>query len=252
MKLFCLLLLPACLALAAPSYAQSGLRDTSIAMVPITLSYAYQAPGGSLADRFGNNHNIGLSAARKFKSNYLLGLEGSFMFGNQVVDRNVLKELVSTNGVIVDQDGNPAAILLYERGYTIFAVAGKLIPVAGPNPNSGMLLKVGGGYMRHKLLIESQNNVVPALEGEYAKGYDRLTAGPAALLFVGYQHLSNNRRVNFLVGFEMQLGFTQSLRPYNFDTGRPGDTGRLDFLNGLRAGWTLPIYKARDDRQFYR
>ncbi|MFZ1664265.1 MAG: hypothetical protein WBO28_01915 [Flavobacteriales bacterium] len=252
MKLFRYLLLPACVAFAAPSYAQSGLRDTSIAMVPVTLSYAYQVPGGSMADRFGNNHNIGLSAARKFKSNYLLGLEGSFMFGNQVVDRSILKELVTTNGVIVDQDGNPASILLYERGYTIFGTAGVLIPVAGPNPNSGMLLKVGGGYMRHKLLIESQNNVVPALEGEYAKGYDRLTAGPAALLFVGYQHLSNNRRVNFMVGFEMQLGFTQSLRPFNFDTGRPGDTGRLDFLNGLRAGWTLPIYRAKDDRQFYQ
>lgn len=252
MKPLTLFLCPAFFALAAPSYAQSGLQDTSLAMVPITLSYAYQLPGGDLADRFGADNNIGLSASYKFKSNYSLGLEGSFIFGSNVVDRNVLSGLVTTNGVIVDQDGNPASILLFERGYTVVAFAGKLIPVAGPNPNSGMLLKLGGGYIRHKMLIESQNNVVPALEGEYVKGYDRLTAGPMAMIFVGYQHLSNNRRINFTVGFEMNLGFTGSLRPYNFDTGRPGDTGRLDFLSGLRAGWTLPIYKARDDRQYYR
>lgn len=250
MKPVRLLLFPSFLALAAPSYAQSGIRDTSIAMVPITLSYAYQVPGGDLADRFGPNHNVGLSASIKFKSNYSLGVEGSFLFGNNVVDRNILSGMVTSNGVVVDQEGQPASILLFERGYSIMAFGGKLIPVAGPNPNSGMLLKVGGGYLRHRLLIESQNNVVPALEGEYAKGYDRLTAGPAALLFVGYQHLSNNRRVNFLVGFEMLLGFTSSLRPFNFDSGRPGDSGRMDFLSGLRAGWTLPIYKARDDRQF--
>lgn len=246
-----LFLVPACLALASPSNAQSGLRDTSVAMVPITLSYAYQLPGGDLADRFGPNHNVGLSASYKFKSNYSLGLEGSFLFGNQVVDRGMLSGMLTTNGVVVDQEGNPASILLFERGYTVMAFAGKLIPVAGPNPNSGMLLKLGGGYLRHHQLIETQNNVVPALEGEYAKGYDRLTAGPAVLAFVGYQHLSNNRRVNFLVGFEMMLGFTRSLRPFNFDTGRPGDSGRRDFLSGLRVGWTLPIHKTKDDRQFY-
>ncbi len=241
-----------CILLNAPSFAQGGIEDTSIAMVPITLSYAYQLPGGDLGNRFGPNHNVGLSVTRKFRSNYSLGLEGAFIFGNQVQDKSMLRDITTSNGVIVNQDGNPAKILLYERGYTVMAVAGKLMPIAGPNPNSGILLKLGAGYMRHKVLIESQNDVVPALEGEYVKGYDRLAAGPAALFFVGYQHLSNNRRINFLVGFELNMGFTQSLRPYNFDA-RRADTGtHFDGLNGLRVGWTLPIYKARDNREYYR
>lgn len=235
-----------------PSYAQSDLRDTSIAMVPITLSYAYQIPGGDMGQQFGANHNIGFSVSRKFKSNYSLGLEGSFIFGNKVNDRSMLRGMTTGNGVIVDQDGDPAAILLFERGYTVIAFAGKLIPIVGPNPNSGMLLKLGGGYMRHKLLIESQNNVVPALEGGYLKGYDRLAAGPMAMFFAGYQHLSNNRFINFMIGFELNIGFTQSLRPYYFDTGRVDEGTHFDGLNGLRFGWTLPIYKARDDRQYYR
>ena len=236
----------------APSYAQRGIQDTSITIVPITLSYAYQLPNGDLGEQFGANNNLGFSASVKFKSNYSLGLEGSFIFGNKVTDRSMLSNLTTSNGVIVNQDGEPAKILLFERGYTVMAFAGKVIPIAGPNPNSGILLKLGGGYMRHKVLIESQNDVVPALEGEYLKGYDRLTAGPAAMFFVGYQHLGNNRFINFLVGFELNIGFTESLRPYNFDTGRADKSAHYDGLNGLRFGWTLPIYKARDDRQYYR
>ncbi len=236
----------------AGSYAQSGIQDTSIMIVPITLSYAYQLPNGDLGQQFGANNNLGLSASVKFKSNYSLGLEGSFMFGSNVKDRSILREMTTTNGVVVNQDGQPASILLFERGYTVVAFAGKVIPVAGPNPNSGILLKLGGGYMRHKLLIQTQNDFVPALEDEYIKGYDRLSAGPMAMFFAGYQHLSNNRYINFMVGFEVNVAFTESLRPYNFDTGRADTDTHFDGLNGLRFGWTLPIYKARDDRQFYR
>ena len=42
------------LLLRAPSYAQGDIRDTSIAMVAVTASYAYQIPGGDMAIRFGN------------------------------------------------------------------------------------------------------------------------------------------------------------------------------------------------------
>jgi hypothetical protein len=231
-------------------YAQHGIRDTSIVVVPVTMSYAYQLPQGDMGIRFGPNSNIGLSAGIKFRSNYYLGAEGSFITGNRVNDNAMLNQLIADNGDIVDQDGQPATVLLSERGYTVMLTAGKIIPVAGPNPNSGILLKLGGGYMRHKVRIETQNNVVPALEGDYLKGYDRLTAGPAAMFFMGYQHFGNRRLVNFMVGFELNMGFTRTLRPYNFDTGRTDDDQRIDGLNGLRFGWTLPIYKARDDR-FY-
>lgn len=235
-----------------PSYGQGGLRDTSITVVPLTLSYAYQLPTGDLAERFGANNNLGFSALVKFKSNYTLGLEGSFFFGNHVNERNMLSQVTTSDGRIVNQDGVPAQVFLFERGYTVMATVGRIIPVVGPNPNSGILLKLGGGYMRHKIRIESQNDVVPALEDEYVKGYDRLSAGPAMMLFVGYQHFGNNRLVNFMIGWEMNLGFTQQLRPFNFDTGHAADGQRRDGLNGLRFGWSLPIYRHVDDRIFYR
>lgn len=234
------------------SYAQGNVRDTSIAMVQVTASYAYQLPTGDMALRFGSNNNIGLGSCYKFRSNYMIGAEGSFLFGNKINESNMLKGLLTADDQVLDQDGYPATVFLYERGYTVMAYVGKIIPVAGPNPNSGLLIKLGGGYMRHKIRIETQENVVPQLEGEYQKGYDRLTAGPAAMLFFGYQHISSNRLVNFQVGFESMLGFTQGLRPYNFDTGR-ADTGmRFDGLNGFRFGWTLPIYRRTDDTFYIR
>ena len=74
--------------------------------------------------------------------------------------------------------------------------------------------------MRHKIRIETQENVVPQLEGDYLTVYDRLTGGPAAMLFLGNQHIGNKRLVNFTYGFEMILGFTEPLRSFNFDTGK--------------------------------
>ncbi len=234
----------------AVCHAQGSIRDTSITIVPVTLSYAYQVPQGDLAQRFGNNSNIGLSAGVKFKSNIVLGLEGGFLFGDKVIEAGLLSGVANSDGVILDAAGQPATVLVYERGYTIMGWVGKLLPVVGPNPNSGLLLKAGGGYMRHKVRIETQENVVPQLEGDYLTGYDRLCAGPALLLFIGYQHLGNRRLINFLAGFEMTYGFTESLRAYNFDTGTREEGTRFDVLHGIRVGWTLPIYK-RQAEGFY-
>lgn len=233
---------------SGPSYAQGDIRDTSIALVAVSPSYAYQIPSGVLADRFGPNSNIGLSAYRKFKSNFFVGAEGSFLFGNKVHEPGLLRHVINRMGQIVDKEGVMADVHLYERGYTIMGVAGKIMPIAGPNPNSGIMLKVGAGYMRHKIRIQTQENEVPNLEGDYLEGYDRLSAGPALLFFVGYQHFGNRRRVNFFGGFELMMGLTEPMRAYNFDTGRAETGRRFDVLSGLRVGWTLPIYKRYDDR----
>ncbi len=235
-----------------PAYGQGNLRDTTISMVLVTASYAYQMPGGDMSLRFGPNSNIGLGAVRKTSGNYLFGVEGGFLFGDKVNEPGLLRNMINSAGQIVDVDGVMADVLVYQRGYTVMGVVGKVIPVAGPNPNSGLLIKLGGGYMRHKIRLQTQKNDVPQLQEEYLEGYDRLSAGPVLMLFAGYQNLSNNKRINFQVGFEVMTGFTQPLRAFNFDTERADTDRRMDGLIGIRAGWTLPIYKSYDDRfHFY-
>ncbi|HQW06014.1 MAG: hypothetical protein IPH05_18010 [Flavobacteriales bacterium] len=220
--------------------------DTTIALVVVQANYAQQFPGGDLVDRFGTNSNIGLGAFRKFSNNYTLGGEGSFMFGNKVVEPGILRNVINSAGQIVDNTGEQADVFLYERGWSAFATVGRIFPLFGPNPNSGLHLKLGGGYLRHKVRVQTQKNVVPQLEDEYLEGYDRLSAGPAALAYLGYQHLSNKGRVNFHIGLEFMAGFTQALRAYNFDTEQYNTPNRLDLLSGVRAGWSLPIYKKLD------
>lgn len=251
MRLLLPLLLVALTLGATPSYAQGDIRDTSIALTAVTASYSYQIPTGDLAIRFGNNSNIGLSAFYKNKRNYFLGVEGSFLFGDQVEEPGLLRNVINSAGQIVDKDGVMADVLIYERGWTAMAVAGKIIPVAGPNPNCGMLLKLGVGYMRHKIRIQTQNNDVPQLENDYLEGYDRLSGGPMLSLLIGYQHFGNQRLINFMAGFELTTAFTEPLRAYNFDTGKSESGTRYDGLMGLRVGWCLPIYKRSDDRFHY-
>jgi hypothetical protein len=173
------------------------------------------------------------------------------MFGSNIREPGLLLGLINSRGQIVDQDGDMADIQVFQRGWAIFAVGGKIIPVLGPNPNSGIMLKMGAGHLRHKIRIQTQRNEVPQLQGDHLEGYDRLAAGPAAMLYFGYQHFSNNRRINFNAGFEFIFGSTEPLRAYNFDT-RTRETGRrFDGLTGFRAGWTIPIYRRVDDRFHY-
>ncbi|HRH38037.1 MAG TPA: hypothetical protein PK760_06815, partial [Flavobacteriales bacterium] len=183
--------------------------------------------------------------------NFFFGVEGSFIFGNKVIEPNILGNVINSAGQIVDQDGVMADVFLYERGWTAIGVVGKLFPIIGPNPNSGIVLKVGAGYMRHKVRVQAQSNVVPQIKGDYLDGYDRLCAGPAALGYVGYQHFGNRRLLNFHFGIELLAGYTQALHTYNFDTEQYNKTNRFDLLTGLRVGWSLPIYRRFDERFRY-
>lgn len=244
--LFTLLLLP-CFA----GHCQTNIRDTTIALFAVQLSYAHQWPGADLASRYGDNSNLGISTYRKWRSNFFVGVEGSFIFGNKVLEPGLLNNVINSAGQVVDEQGAMADVFLFERGWTAHAFVAKLFPVIGPNPNSGVVLKLGGGYMRHKVRVQTQQNEVPQLEGEYLEGYDRLCAGPSALAYLGYHHFGNRRLVNFHVGLEVMAGFTESLRLYNFDTETYNAPNRFDLLSGIRVGWSLPIYRRLDDSFHY-
>lgn len=245
------LLLLAFTPLCTMAQRAQSIRDTTIALVAVQASYAHQWPGGDLASRFGDNSNIGLGAYRKFRSNWFVGAEGGFLFGNRVKEPGILRNVINSSGQVVDKDGEMADVFLYQRGWTAVAFVGRLLPVIGPNPNSGLVFKLGGGYMRHKVRVQTQQNIVPQLEDEYLEGYDRLTAGPTLLGYLGYHHFGNRRLVNFHIGVEMLMGFTEPLRAYNFDTEQYNVGGRTDLLTGIRAGWSLPIYRRHDDRFHY-
>ncbi len=244
------LLIPLSLALASLSHGQVSIRDSSINMHIVSMGYSFQLPGGDMADRFGWNSMLEVGYAYKLGANFCLGVQGGFLFGNQLEETGILSALQHENGSILGDDGRFADVRLFERGYHISLLAGKLLPFKKPNPNSGILAMIGPVFLQHKVRIETIGNTIPQLNNEYKKGYDRLTNGMGLHESIGYYHFGNKYLVNYYFGFEFIQAFTKNRRDYNFDTMSRDDGNRVDLLFGVRAGWMLPLYK-KAPRKYY-
>ncbi len=205
------------------------------------VDYAYQIPSGDLAERFGNGNQLTLGMDYITPKNWLLGIGGGIFFG-QDVKEDVLAPLRDIDGNIVGADQSLASLVLRERGFTLGVHIGRIFPFSTLS-RSGLRLQLGGGFMQHKIRLQDDTRNVNQVEGDYAKGYDRLTNGLMLNQFIGYQHLSRNRRVNFHVGLDVFQGFTQNRRSYNFDTMSVDTNKRLDIIYALKFAWTIiPVY----------
>lgn len=229
--------------------AQS-VKDSCFRISSIGVHVSGQIPLKDMAKRFSNSLSAGLSFNWKTKHNVLFGVEGSYFFGKNVKE-DVLTSLKNSDGFVTDNEGFPAQITITQRGWNIYANVGKVFSKLGHNPNSGLIITAGLGYMQHKIKLYDVNQKVAAIKGNLAKGYDRLSGGFALTQFIGYHYLSNNRLTNFTIGIEFYEGFTKSLRGFNYDTGLPDTQKRLDVLTGLRIEWQLPLYKRTKDFYYY-
>ncbi|MCB2221311.1 MAG: hypothetical protein KQI35_13010 [Bacteroidetes bacterium] len=232
--------------------SQINIKDTTMSIPMFYAAYTWQVPGGDLADRFGANSNIAAGFQWKTSSNWIFGTDCNFMFGNTIHDEELIMTNIKTStGNIIDNSGSFAYYKLYERGFYINGKFGKLFPVFSSNPNSGIVITGGLGYIQHKIRIEVTNNTAPQLLGDYKKGYDRLAAGFTTNQFIGYQFMSNSRLLNFFGGFEFCQAWTSPQRDVNFDTRLPDPvTNRFDLLNGIRIGWIIPVF-TREPEKFY-
>lgn len=231
-------------------YGQSDIKNTPINTSSLAFSYSYQLPRGDMAKRFGNNSNVGINFMRKLNNNFVWSIDANYLFGNKLKEDNILDSLETVKGQLLNNQGAYSDIRLYERGINIYARAGKLFPVLNPNPNSGILVTFGVGFLQHKIRIETIDNNVPYLDSEYKKGYDRLTNGLSLHEFAGYLYTGSNRMINFYAGFEFTQAFTKNRRDYDFFLMKKDDNKRIDYLNGIRFGFMIPLYR-RAPREFY-
>jgi hypothetical protein len=231
-------------------FGQKSIQDTAIRFFAISAEIGLQNGFGDLGDRYGYGGIAGGSFLYKSASNYTLEANYGFFFGNIVKEDSILNSLRTENGDIIGKDGGPADVFLYQRGFVSTVRIGKVFPIIGPNPNSGLHVALGGGIMQHKIKIIEVAEQVPQLLGEYKKGYDHLTYGFTLSQSIGYQHFSNYRLLNFYVGAEFYEGFTQNRRSINFNTKSADPTQRLDVLATLVLRWYFPLYK-RQASDFY-
>ena len=204
-----------------------------------------------MTDLFENNLNVGAFFQWKLKNQWLFGLEGEFLFNDNVKPNDILAGIATQEGEIIGSDGTFAEISMMERGFRLSLKAGKIFPLLGPNPNSGLLATVAAGLLQHKIKIDVKDNNVPELDDNYKKGYDHLTNGLALTEFIGYMHCGNSRKINFFAGIEFTQAFTKNRRDYNFDTMSKDNSKRLDLLFGIKAGWFFPIYKHAVNTYYY-
>lgn len=229
--------------------AQISVKDSSV-FIPYTgLAYGYQFSAGDLSKRFGNNSAVQLNLDFKTKKNWIFGINGSYLFGKDVKE-SLFDSISTASGAIISDKGQFADVRLFERGFSVALTAGRMFSWKKPNPNSGIVLNVGAGFIQHKIRIEVIGNNVPSLSKEYKKGYDRLSNGLLLTQNIGYLYFSSNRLVNIYFGFECMQGFTQSRRSYNYDTMTQDTQKRVDILYGGKIAWILPLYK-RAPQEFY-
>jgi hypothetical protein len=236
------------------SISQRNMADSIIPTPLLGVQYGGTWSDGDLKERFSYFNHVGIAGGYKFQKNWYLGIAGDFMFGNKVKlsHEQLFHHLMDSKGNITDQNGDIATILTFSRGFHVNLEGGKVINKLGHNKNSGLFIKIGAGYLNHRIRIESNDHVVPLLEKEYRKGYDRLTTGFNTSQFIGYLFMADNNFLNFYTGFYIQEGFTKNRRTIFWD--QPDvpvpNNIRMDIMYGFKFGWLIPVYK-RVPKDYY-
>ncbi len=238
-----LILLICCFLFCKTRYSAQNIKDTSIFAPVFNTTYAVQFPLLDMNKSFGVNSNLGFSGGVKTAKNWQFELEGSFLFSKNVRVGTILDPILTSDRQVVAIDGKPSNIEIYQRGFTGGFNVGKIFSIIGPNPNSGLIVKFGAGFIRHKIRIENQDDLVVQLSKPNLIYFDRLTLGVMTKQYIGYQHLGNTNLANFTFGLEFIQGFTRGMRDYQLDLEGPYLDQRLDFLIGLRVGWVIPVYR---------
>jgi hypothetical protein len=231
--------------------SQVNPADSAIRAFIPNFSFSYQFPGGDLSSDFGSNATIGGGFFIKSKKNFIFSGDFNYIFGSTAKnEKQILSLVLTSSGHIIDNGGTYALYTVNERGFSLNARIGKIISALGHNPNSGVMLLGGIGYLQTFVNIDNQYKSAPQISGDYAKGYDHLRGGVNINEFVGYFFMGNSRVLNFYAGFEFFQAFTKSKRDYVFDMMSKDNNKYMDLFYGIRVGWMIPVLK-RVPRKYY-
>lgn len=230
--------------------AQRSVRDSTIRFFNISPYVGIQNAFGDLQKRYGYGGIVGASFCFKNKKNWMLEAQYGYIFGKDVKEDTILKNVLTSQGFVLNRNASPAEVILAERGFLINAKIGKIFPVFGANPNSGIHVAAGAGFLQHHIKIQEVSKSSPQIMGDYAKGYDRLSNGFMLSQSIGYSHFSNYKFINYYIGIEFYEGFTKNRRTVNYDTGLHDGSKRNDICGSIIIRWYFPVYK-RKPQDFY-
>ncbi len=217
----------------------------------IGVNGAIDFPGADMAERYGTSYRAGGQLLYKTKSNWVIGPKFDYMFGTTLKVDSLLSNIIDKYGSFIGSNGQRVGITIYQRGYMMGLQGGKIFNIGKNSSDNGILALTTIGFMEHKILIRDRDNIIPALQGDYKKGYDRLANGWMLEQYVGYTYFANNNLLNFHIGLNVSAGFTQGRRDFLYDVMRPDTESRIDLLYGIRAGWYIPIFRRKSEEFFF-
>jgi len=230
----------------------SQTTDTTDYIVFFNSNLGYHIPSYDMTKWFGNNATIGAGFTIKNSSNFTFELSYNYIWGNDVKNQDsILQGLQTSEGQIIDGNGQYGVINFSETGwYSMFSI-GKVIPIGSKHLNSGLWFKAGLGIFEHKILIKTPENLIPQIKDDYKKGYDKLSNGFAASQFIGYIWLSKTGVKNAFAGFEFVEAWTKSRRSVSFINGEKDNSQYFDLLMGVKIGWIISVYKRKPEPFYY-
>lgn len=214
-------------------------------------SYTAQFPYGDMGDRFGFNSLFGMQIAYKMKKNWIVGLDGGFLFGTKVKEAYVTDNISTATGQFVSQNNDLVRVTPQEQGFNIKFTFGKVIPFSEKYPDAGLLLMTGFGFLEHKIVLNVKKETLPQLNKTYRKGYDRMSNGPVISQFIGGIFLERKKFFSFYGGFQFDVAFTQGRRNYDFYLQAPLKDKRIDLFVGIKLGWVIPIFTQTSEKEFF-
>ena len=124
----------------------------------------------------------------------------------------------------------------------------KLFHILPKDPNSGLFVKLSGGWWMQKTVFSQDMNEseVPQLMDDYQHLYDHLRHGVMLTESIGFAYMSNlNTYINVKISFDISQCWSWSSRPYTIDNvvGLNGkDENRyFDLMFGIKLSWLFPI-----------
>mgnify|MGYP006883382063 CR=1 FL=1 len=235
------------------SVAFAQMTDESFNDIKITnigIGYGIEFPFGNMADKFGSNLKFTLGADRITKSNYVYGVDFSLMFGSNT-KQDPISNLRLSNNEILGADNEYADVFIRERGMYLGAHFGKIFKLS-ESTRSGIRTTIGLGVFQHKYRIIDEARSLPQIENDYLKGYDHLNRGLAIREFIGYQHISKDKRINFIIGLEFTQAFTKNVRAVDFNTGNQLSKDlNFDGLIGIKGAFFLPFFDDYTDEEIF-
>ncbi len=219
--------------------------------MPLGGSNSQDLKGGGMKDLYDGPYvNFALEWMYKFRSGWLLTGDGDLWFNSDNLLSRVerMGGIYNHRGQLVSIGGVDGVVLAQNRGLAARVGVGRILRVLPKDPNSGILLKLSGGWFMQKTVFTQDMNEdeIPQISGNYAKLYDHLRNGILLTESIGFIYMSNYRTyVNVKLTFELSQCLSWSSRPYIIDNlmglnGKDNST-YLDHMAAVRLTWMFPI-----------